>query len=104
MKKPFVPMERGDTIRHDIIKFLKMGRSFTAREISGHVSISEKEVLNHLHHIEKTLHNEKEKLIMMPAECLVCGFVFKRRERFRKPSRCPECKSEHVEEPSFSIE
>jgi predicted Zn-ribbon and HTH transcriptional regulator len=67
------------------------------------VRISEKEVYEHLEHIRKTLSKRDRQLVIVPAECAKCGFVFSKRERVRKPGKCPVCKAESIREPLFSI-
>ena len=101
-RKPFIPAGRNETVRKQIISLLK-GEVMSAREISGEVHISEKDVVNNLQFIQKTVSKEKEHLRIIPAECRKCRFVFKKRERFNKPGKCPVCKSELIKEPLFSI-
>ena len=102
VKEAFVPAGRVETVRKDMISVMR-GEFLTARDISGEVHISEKEVINHLHNIQKTLGKEKAQLNVIPAECRKCGFVFKKRERFKKPGKCPVCRGELIKEPLFSI-
>ncbi|MGZ8450260.1 MAG: transcriptional regulator [Candidatus Deferrimicrobiaceae bacterium] len=64
---------------------------------------SEKEVENHLEHIRKSLHPEGRQLDQVPAECRWCGFVFRKRDRLKAPSRCPVCKGEAISDPSFRV-
>src|SRR6266567_2030814 len=54
-KKPFIPKEQHDTLRHEIIALLAE-KTLSARDISGEVRIAEKEVLEHLAHIRTALH------------------------------------------------
>ena len=98
-KQPVIPSDRHDTVRQEMIALLT-GHSLTAKEISGEVGISEKEVLEHLEHIKIALHGG---LIVIPALCLECGFSFRKRERLKKPGRCPVCRSERIVDPSFTI-
>jgi len=88
------------TIRKEIASLLEK-ESLDLREISQTLRIREKEVLDHLQHIARSVHPRK--LTMDPATCLQCGFVFKKRERFSTPSRCPICKSESVTPPRYQI-
>lgn len=97
-----VPMERSDTVRHEIIKRLE-GVTFSAKEISAAVRISEKEVYEHMEHILRSMSNKERQLKITPAECKKCGFVFSKRKRLKKPGRCPICKAETIHEPLFSI-
>ncbi|HXX58319.1 MAG TPA: hypothetical protein VEI96_10000 [Thermodesulfovibrionales bacterium] len=101
--EPRVPLARNETIRKEIMCFLE-GRTVSAREISAEVKIPEKEVYEHLEHIQKTSHKAAHHLIVVPAECRKCGFVFKKRERLKKPGRCPVCRGESIQEPYFSLQ
>ncbi len=97
------PVGRQETIRQHIISVIT-GEPLTAMEISGMVKIREKEVNDHLYHIQKTFHNGPLKLIITPPECKKCGFVFKKREKLKKPGKCPLCRHEAIQEPLFLIE
>lgn len=101
-KEAFIPAEREDTIRHTII-FLLDGQSLSAKEISADVKVSEKEVYGHLEHIKKTLSKSGHNMIITPSECNKCGFIFKKRDRLKKPGKCPVCSSESISAPLFSI-
>ncbi|MBI5634991.1 MAG: ArsR family transcriptional regulator [Nitrospirae bacterium] len=101
-KEPSVPAERHETIRKEILTLLSE-RTLSAKEISFEVHISEKDVSEHLEHIERSTHKTGHHLTVIPAECLKCGFVFKKRERLNKPGRCPICHGEKIQEPLFSI-
>lgn len=98
-KEPAIPPDRHDTVRQEIITLLT-GESLTAKEISGQVGIGEKEVLEHLEHIRIALHGA---LVVIPPLCLECGFSFRKRERLKKPGRCPVCRSERIVEPVFTV-
>ncbi|HAG51747.1 MAG TPA: transcriptional regulator [Deltaproteobacteria bacterium] len=101
-KEAFIPIEREDTVRHKIISVLA-GQSLSAKEISAEVRISEKEVYGHLEHIKKSLNKSAHRLIILPSECNKCGFVFKKRDKLKKPGKCPICYSESIGDPFFSI-
>ena len=101
-KKPFIPVDRKETIRQEIISALQ-GKTLSVKELSGIVRVSEKEIYEHLEHIHKTLNKGDDILSVTPAECRKCGFVFKKREKFKKPGKCPICRSESIEEPLFGI-
>ncbi len=88
------------TIRKEIAELLERG-PLDLREISQILRIREKEALDHLQHIARSVHPRR--LAMDPAACLDCGFVFKKRERFSTPSRCPLCKSESISPPRYRI-
>ena len=102
-KEPFVPVDRQETVRRDIVSAIE-GRALSAREISGIVSIPEKAVCDHLSHIQRTVNKTGSRLVVTPAACKQCGFVFKKREKLKKPGKCPVCRAETIKEPLFSIE
>lgn len=97
--KPYISPERGETLRQGIIKLLMEG-PHNARDISAEVGVMEKEVVEHLEHIRKTFHS---RFVVKPAECRRCGFSFTKRDRLKKPGRCPMCHSESVSAPLYSI-
>lgn len=76
----------------------------TAYDLSGRLSIREREVAEHLQHLSRSFARGPERLVVLPARCVKCGFVFAERERFAKPGRCPTCKSERIEPPRFAIQ
>ncbi len=90
------------TIRQKIISLL-CEEEMNAREISGEVGISEKEVSEHLAHIARSVASQDQKVVITPANCLACGYVFEDRKRFTRPGRCPHCKKSHIQSPRFRI-
>ena len=95
-------LEETDSTRRQIRNLLKEGPR-TAKEISSAVHRSVKEVENHLEHLRKSLHSEGRRLDRISAECRGCGFVFRKRDRLKAPSRCPVCKGEAISDPSFRL-
>jgi hypothetical protein len=90
------------TIREKIISLLN-DAEMSSREISGQVGIPEKEVIEHLAHIARSVASQNKKLVIAPAICLRCKFVFENRRRFTRPGRCPQCKKSHIQSPRFRI-
>ena len=90
------------TIRQEIIDLLSQ-EELTALEISRMVGIREKAVLDHLPHIARSMEARNKRLHITPPRCRECGYAFRDRRRFSRPSRCPRCKSEALEEPGFRV-
>ena len=90
------------TIRHQMIEALKK-EEMTAIELSQSLRIPEKEVYEHLPHISRSVSSSGERLVIHPAMCLKCGYVFKDRRRFTRPGRCPRCKESHLQRPAYQI-
>lgn len=97
-----VPEARSQTIRRALEEALR-GEPLSARELSQRVGVEERAVAAHLEHVERSLKSAGERLESLPARCVACGFVFQKRERKGRPSRCAQCKSERVEPPRFFI-
>jgi predicted Zn-ribbon and HTH transcriptional regulator len=101
-KEPFIPVERQETIRQKIISLLE-DKTLSAKDISADVRASEKEIYEHLEHIQRTINKSKHNFIVTPAVCKKCGFVFKKRDKLKKPGKCPVCRGELIQEPLFSV-
>ncbi len=99
---PPPPRPEEQTVRRRLLELLA-GESLSAREISQALSIPEKEVAPHLEHLRRTLHPGEQRLEVTPALCRKCGFSFAKRERLRRPSKCPVCRSESIEAPRFAV-
>jgi len=90
------------TVRQRMIALLE-DEECDVRDISKALHISEKEVGEHLAHIRRSLSATRQKLEIRPAKCLACGFVFKDRQRFSRPGRCPRCRESRISMPRFYI-
>ena len=89
------------TRRQRLTERLSQGPA-TVHELAAELGVQIKTVVEDLEHVRRSLRGRK--LVMEPARCLSCGFTFRKRERFTAPSRCPECRSEHTDEPELRIE
>jgi transcriptional regulator len=102
-KEPIIPEERYKTLRHRLMDLLKE-RPHGGKELSGYLRVPERDIYDHLEHIRKTMNKGDFKLIVTPAHCDKCGFVFYKRGKLKRPGRCPMCRSESPQEPLFFIE
>lgn len=90
------------TCRQKILSLLETG-PHTCRELSQSVHQSEKEILDHLEHLRITLQARGMVLLINPARCRHCEFVFENRTRLTKPGKCPRCRQTGIEPPVYSI-
>ncbi|HDL07450.1 MAG TPA: ArsR family transcriptional regulator [Desulfobacteraceae bacterium] len=95
-------MNQMQTIRRQIISLLSEDE-MSVREISKTLAVQEKDIYEHLVHIARTVSVQKKKLITRPFQCLQCGYIFKERQRFTRPSRCPKCKKSHLQMARYRI-
>ncbi len=101
-KEERLPTVAHDTIRQQLISLLAE-HTLSARELSARIRISEKEVYDHLEHVRMSGHRGF-RLRVSAAQCRKCGFEFSKRERLKKPGKCPVCRSESIRDPQFSLE
>ncbi len=102
-KAPAPTPERSVPVRAAIREAL-LGRPLSAHEISQRASVSEKDVAAHLEHLDRSLRAKGERLVVTPAKCLSCGYVFRERSRLKDPGSCPECQSAHIGSATFRVE
>lgn len=96
------PAEHLATWREALYRLLREGPQ-TIRELSILLGAAQKELLDHLPHLERSLARSPERLQVDPAYCLACHFEFEQRKRLAKPGRCPSCRSTRIALPRFSI-
>jgi predicted Zn-ribbon and HTH transcriptional regulator len=73
-------------------------------EILGLKPHERKRLAEDLYHLMMSMKRDKKyKLIVVPPRCLDCGYIFKGKYRFKRPSRCPKCGSYRIKGPWFQI-
>ncbi len=90
------------TVRQRIAQLLRE-EELTAHELSQRAGVAEREVAEHLRHLEHTVSHGAERLRKTAPHCIQCGFTFEARQKHSRPSRCPRCKSERLSPPRFRI-
>lgn len=76
----------------------------TASELSETVGVSRSAAYRHLRHVAQSVDSDDgdEQFLVAPPECRECGFsAFD--DPVNYPSRCPDCRSERIEEAVFKI-
>lgn len=90
------------TTRQRIAEYLR-NNTARASSLATEFGVSPDDVLSHVEHIAASLDESDEVLLVAPPECRDCGFdAFD--DIANRPSRCPDCRSENVEEPTFRID
>jgi transcriptional regulator len=84
------------------MKELLSEQSRSSLELSQLLSLSEKEVLDHLAHLARAP-GPGHHFQVIPSVCRHCGFTFKKRERLTRPSRCPLCQHQSISRPRFAL-
>ena len=76
----------------------------TAEEICEQLDIKKRSIVyEDIDHISKSVKRENKELLIRPATCGKCQFVFKVGKSVKEPSKCPKCKSQWILSPAFII-
>jgi predicted Zn-ribbon and HTH transcriptional regulator len=102
MPEPDPPPARDETPRQRL-RSLLCDEPLSARELSRDAGLAEREVLEHLSHLARSLQAEGSQLEVTPARCKGCGFAFEPRVERARPGRCPVCRGERIEAARFRI-
>ncbi len=84
------------------IRELLLEQPLSALELSQRLALPEKEVVDHLEHLARAP-GPGLKFRLQPAECKLCGFAFRKRQRLTTPSRCPRCRGQSIRRPRFFL-
>jgi predicted Zn-ribbon and HTH transcriptional regulator len=87
--------------RKDLVELL-LNNPLTLYEIAKPLGLRSREVEDDLRHLKKSLKRGAYELIVHPARCHKCGFVFSP-DHLHKPGRCPSCHGTWLEEPRFEV-
>jgi predicted Zn-ribbon and HTH transcriptional regulator len=90
------------TVRQRIVELLGE-QEMSAKELSQRLGVREREIYEHLGHIARSLAAKGKRLQVPPFACLSCGYVFRERERFTRPGRCPRCRESHIQTPVYRL-
>lgn len=82
--------QRTETVREPVQTTLRAGAA-TAHALSA--LVGERDIPGHLAHLARSLGHRGERLIVLPATCIACGFAFENRERLTRPGACPKCQT-----------
>jgi predicted Zn-ribbon and HTH transcriptional regulator len=86
--------------RKDLIDMLAVPR--TASSLARELGLARGDVEADLAHAIRSARAAGHAVIVEPARCRKCGFVFDER-KLTKPGKCPECQSTWLYEPRISI-
>ncbi|THE66292.1 transcriptional regulator [Salinadaptatus halalkaliphilus] len=94
--------EADETTRQRLAATLRE-QAGTPSELAARLDVTPHAVVDHVDHVARSLEGTDEQLLVAPPTCRDCGF-----EDFddlvNLPSRCPDCKSESVDEPTYTVE
>jgi predicted Zn-ribbon and HTH transcriptional regulator len=90
------------TFRRDLVKILS-SHPRSVSSIAREIGLDRRDVEDDLRHAIRSAAAADHTVIVEPARCKQCGFVFGE-DRLAKPSKCPECKGTRLFEAQMRIE
>jgi predicted Zn-ribbon and HTH transcriptional regulator len=94
--------KKSGTLRQQMVALLAE-KAMTALDISQAIGLPEKDVYQHLVHIQKSMIAQKRTFVVTPSSCVACGHTFTDRRRLTKPGRCPRCRQSRIDPPVFQV-
>ena len=93
------------TRREEITKYLEEAEyPLTAQDLCERLGIKKRSIIyEDIDHIAKSVKREGKEVIVRPASCGKCNFVFKKIQTAKAPTKCPKCRSEWILAPAFLI-
>ena len=90
------------TVRRDLVKLLS-AHPRSVSSIAREMGLARADAEDHLRHAIRTARAGGHQVIVEPAKCRQCGFVFSQ-DKLSKPGKCPECRGTRLYEPQIWIE
>jgi predicted Zn-ribbon and HTH transcriptional regulator len=76
----------------------------TAEDICRELDIKDRSIVyEDINHISKSVKNQGKELLVQPARCGNCDFVFKVKGSAKRPSKCPKCRGQWIISPGYLI-
>ena len=92
------------TVRQQL-RGLLAREEFAFETLRALVGLSVRELEDELLHVAHSARGRGERLVVSPPRCRDCDYEFSNRNarHLHAPSRCPECRSERISDPSFRL-
>jgi len=90
------------TLRRDLVKIL-LAQPRSVSSIARELGLDRRDVEEGLRHAIRSAEAAGHTIVVEPARCKQCGFVFGE-DRLAKPGKCPECKGSRIFEAQIRIE
>jgi predicted Zn-ribbon and HTH transcriptional regulator len=90
------------TVRRDLVRMLST-QPRSVSSIAHELGLHRRDVEDHLRHAIRTAAAAGHRIVIEPARCKQCGFVFGS-ERLARPGKCPDCQGTRLYEAQIRIE
>ena len=93
------------TRREEIAQILEDAEyPLTAQDICDILDIKKRSIVyEDIDHIALSVKNQGKQVIVSPARCGKCQYIFKKMKSAKAPSKCPKCRSEWILPPAYLI-
>jgi predicted Zn-ribbon and HTH transcriptional regulator len=90
------------TTRRQLLELLsRQPRSVSS--LARELNLPRRDLEEDLHHMIRSARAAGHAVVIVPARCRACGFVFGE-DRLSKPGKCPACRESRIFEPQIGIE
>src|SRR5439155_20578233 len=90
------------SVRRDLVKMLSV-QPRSVSSIAREMGLDRGDVEDHLRHAIRSARAAGHRVIVEPAKCRQCGFMFNE-DKVSKPGKCPECRGTRLYEAQIRIE
>ncbi len=87
--------------REELERLLRRG-PHSIRELAQALELPVRSVTEHVEHLKRSLVHRNGRLLIHPARCRRCGFIFTH-GRATRPGRCPRCHATWIDPPRLEI-
>jgi predicted Zn-ribbon and HTH transcriptional regulator len=93
------------TRREEITKQLEEAEyPLTAQDLCEILGLKKRSIIyEDIDHIARSVKNRGKQVIVSPARCGKCQFIFKKMKSSKAPTKCPKCRSEWIIAPGYLI-
>jgi len=76
----------------------------TAQDVCDILDIKSRSIVyEDIEHISRSVKRKGRQVLIRPASCGKCGYVFASRKSVKRPSRCLKCRSQWIVQPAYLI-
>ena len=90
------------TLRKQLLEVLSREPRSVSR-LAAELGLPRGDVEDALRHMIRSARAAGHRIVVVPAKCRSCGFVFDE-GKLTKPGKCPECRNSRIFEPQISVE
>jgi predicted Zn-ribbon and HTH transcriptional regulator len=90
------------TLRKQLMEVLsREPRSVSS--LAREIGLSRADVEDALRHMIRSARAAGHRIVVVPARCRSCGFVFDE-DKLTKPGKCPSCRNSRIFEPQIAVD